>query len=216
MCSMAQPVPSAADALVTASRASMSLRPFLVRLATVTTSLGEERLDRRLQLRERHAGQLDPPDGGVDPVGQRAGPLPRLDALEDGDLVGQRGVQRGPDRLGVAADRQPDLEVLRLARRAGGRRAEVGDLRVRAEAGGERHRHLGPPQRPLEGAGEVAVGGEPQPPALGVADAQLLDGRRRRRAVGLTRHQTTVSGSRLRPVGPIWISVPMVGQTPQS
>ena len=45
-----------------------------------------------------------------------------------------------------------------------------------------------------------------------------LDGGRRRGSVGLARHYraTTVSGSRLRPVGPIWISVPMVGQTPQS
>ena len=87
---------------------------------------------------------------------------------------------------------------------------------MRAEPGRERHRHLGAAQRALQRAGEVAVRGEPQPAALGVADAQLLDGRRRGRALGLTGHQTTVSGIRLRPVGPIWISVPMVGQTPQS
>ena len=87
---------------------------------------------------------------------------------------------------------------------------------MRAEPGREGHRHLGAAQRPLEGAGEVAVAGEAEPPALGVADPQLLDRGRRRGAVGLAGHQTTVSGSRLRPVGPIWISVPMVGQTPQS
>ena len=109
---------------------------------------------------------------------------------------------------------QQQLEVVGLVARGGG--AEVGDLRVRAEPGRERHRHLGAPQGPLEGAREVAVGGEAQPAALGVADAQLLDGRRRRWTVGLAGHQTTVRGSRLRPVGPIWISVPMVGQTPQS
>jgi hypothetical protein len=176
----------------------------------------EEGIDGRPQFLELHAGQLHAPHRGVDAVGQRTGPLRGLDAFQDRHLVGQRGVERRPDRLWLAGDRQADLQVLGLAGRPGRRRPEVGDLRVRAEAGGERHRHARAAQRPLQGAGEVAVAREPEPAPLGVADAQLLDGRWRGRAVGLAGHQTTVSGSRLRPVGPIWISVPMVGQTPQS
>ena len=88
---------------------------------------------------------------------------------------------------------------------------------MRAEPGREGHRHLRPAQRALQRPGQVAVRGEPERTALGVAQPQLLHGRRRRWPVGLPGHQrTTVRGSRLRPVGPIWISVPMVGQTPQS
>src|SRR5690242_12059884 len=83
--------------------------------------------------------------------------------------------QRGPHRLRVTALGEPDLQVLRLAGRAGGRGAEVGDLRVRGEAGREGHRELGAAQRPLDRASEVAVRGEAQPAALGVADAQPLD-----------------------------------------
>ena len=79
---------------------------------------------------------------------------------------------------------QADLEVLGLAGHAGRRGADVADLRVRAEPGRVGHRHLGAAQRPLEGAGEVAVRGEPQPPALGVAHPQPLHDRRRRRAFG--------------------------------
>ena len=45
------------------------------------------------------------------------------------------------------------------------------------EAGGVRHRDPGPEDRALEGPGEVAVAGEPQAAALGVADPQLLDRR---------------------------------------
>ena len=88
-------------------------------------------------------------------------------------------------RSGSTALGQPDLQVLGLARHPGRRGADVGDLGVRGEAGRERHRHLRPAQRPLERAGEVAVGGEPQPAALGVAQAQPLHRRRRRRPLGL-------------------------------
>src|SRR5690348_16241767 len=73
---------------------------------------------------------------------------------------------------------EPDLEVLRLARRPGRCGAGVGDAGVRVEAGRVRHRHPGPEDRPLEGPAEVAVAGEPEPAALGVADPQPLDGRR--------------------------------------
>ena len=57
---------------------------------------------------------------------------------------------------------------------------------MRVEAGGVGHRHPGPEDRPLEGPGEVAVAGEPQPAALGVADPQPLD--RRGLLLGLFTH----------------------------
>ena len=190
MCSIAQPASSTADALVTAARASMSRSPFFVRLATVTTSAREERSPRPAPGRRAHAGQLDPPGGGVDAVGQRAAALGGLDALQDVESGGSAASRAARDRLGVPPLGQADLQVLGLAGRARGRRAEVADLRVRREAGRERHRHLRPAQRALQRPREVAVRGEAEPAALGVADPQPLDGRRRRRAVGLPRHQT--------------------------
>ena len=83
MCSMAQPASSAADALATDSARVDVPEAVLRALGDGHDVAGEERLDGRLQLGQRHAGQLDPPDGGVDPVGQGAGPLPRLHALQD-------------------------------------------------------------------------------------------------------------------------------------
>ena len=79
---------------------------------------------------------------------------------------------------------QADLEVLGLAAGTGRRRPDVADLRVRGEPGRVAHRDLGAAQRPLERAGEVAVRGEAQPAALGVADAHPLHHRRRRRPLG--------------------------------
>ncbi len=78
--------------------------------------------------------------------------------------------------------RSADLQVLGLAGHPGRRRAGVGDLRVRGEALGVRDGYPGPLHRPLEGAGEVPVRGEPQRPALGVPDADPLH---HRRLVGL-------------------------------
>ena len=46
--------------------------------------------------------------------------------------------------------------------------------------------------RPLEGAAEVAVAGEAEPTALGVADPQSLD--RRRLLLGLLSHRVKASG----------------------
>ena len=57
---------------------------------------------------------------------------------------------------------------------------------MRVEAGGVGHRHPGAHDRPLEGAGEVAVAGEPEPPALGVAHAEPLH--RRGLLLGLVTH----------------------------
>ena len=59
---------------------------------------------------------------------------------------------------------------------------------MRAEAGGVGHRDVGTAQRPLEGALEVAMAREPQPAPLGVAQAEPLDGRLRRRTVRRARH----------------------------
>ena len=91
------------------------------------------------------------------------------------------------DPAGVDDLGEPDLEVLRLAGRPGRRGAGVRDPRVRVEARGVRHRDPGPEHRPLEGPAEVAVAGEPQPAALGVADPQPLD--RRGLLLGLVSHR---------------------------
>ena len=48
---------------------------------------------------------------------------------------------------------------------------------MRVEARRVRHRDPGAEHGALEGAAEVAVAGEPQPPALGVAHPEALDGR---------------------------------------
>ena len=105
-----------------------------------------------------------------------------------GSASSSSGVHGGRvDDLGEA-----DLEVLRLAGRAGRRRAGVGDARVRVEARGVRHRDPGPEHRPLEGPAEVAVAGEPEPAALGVADPQPLD--RRGLLLGLFTHRPTAYG----------------------
>ena len=94
-----------------------------------------------------------------------------------------RPARQGGVDVGVGAGRvqllgERDLEVLRLARRPGRRRAGVGDPRVRVEARGVGHRDPGAEHGALEGAAEVTVAGEPEPPALGVPQPQPLDGRR--------------------------------------
>ena len=100
---------------------------------------GEERRDRRLR-----RGRLGTPGSRTSqteasqPVGEALRLDVRrrrrdLDQLEHVEVVGQRGVQRGPQPLRVAALGQPDLEVLGLAGDPGRRRAGVADLRVRGE-----------------------------------------------------------------------------------
>ena len=211
--------PPPAVAAATAARASTSRRPFLVRRATSTSSRARNGRERRGEL-VRAPRRAARPARRRRRSGRPASRCPRPPRRTPGRR--RRPAARRPGRpapaSGSRALGQPDLQVLGLAGRPGRGRAEVGDLRVRGEPGGERHRDLRPAQRPLQRPGQVAVGGEPQPAALGVADAQLLHRRRRRGPLGLAGHYrpTTVSGSRLRPVGPIWISVPMVGQTPQS
>ena len=106
---------------------------------------------------------------------------------------------RPAPRPGRARSASP-ISRYSASRPPGRRRAGVGDLRVRAEPGAERHRDPGAAHRPLEGPREVAVAGEPQPAPLGVADPQPLHHRRRRRAVR-ARTALTAQGHRV-PVRP--------------
>lgn len=137
-------------------------------------------------------------------------------------------------RLGEA-----DVQVLGLTRRPGGGSASVGDLRVRRETSGIRNWQSCPANSPFNGACDVPVAGETHPASLSVPDNHAeSDGKHTRpvrrggRAMGV--HQApppapaavpfpvpapagiTVSGRSFTPVGPVWISVPMAGQTPQS
>ena len=177
----------------TAARLSKSRIPFLVIRCTSTSSGREERRHRGLRLRDRdRAGRSASGWPRSRSVSPRAG---RLDHLDHVQPVGQRLVERGVHRGRVDDLGQGELEVLRLAGRAGRRGAGVRDARVRVEAGRVGHRQPGPEHRPLEGPAEVAVAGEPEPAALGVADPQPLH--RRRRLLGLlSGHVGTSHGAR--------------------
>ena len=120
---------------------------------------GEERLDGRLRARPRSTpgSSTRQTEASIRSASEPV-PSPASTHSRTATSVGQRGVQRGPHGLGVAALGDSPISRYSASLAAPvGRGAEVGDLRVRAEAGRERHRHLGPAQRPLERAGEVAV-----------------------------------------------------------
>jgi hypothetical protein len=140
-------------------------------------------------------------------------------------------------RLGEA-----DLQVLGLTRCPGGGSTSVRDLRVRREPSGIGDGQPCPANSPFYGARDVPVAGETHPASLSVPDNHAgSDGKHTRRirraaygrdvAALRAGHQPppapapvpppapaviTVSGRSLAPVGPVWISVPMAGQTPQS
>jgi hypothetical protein len=94
--------------------------------------------------------------------------------------------------------------------------------------------HLCPANSPLHSTRDIPVAGETHPASFSVPDNQPLSDRERTHRPGgsepghwppaavLTEPVLTapvltgVSGSSLAPVGPVWISVPMPGQTPQS
>ena len=137
--------------------------------------------DRRVDLR-----QHDAPLGSLEPIGESRGA--DLDDLDHIETRGQGLVKSLPESLGVAAFDDRDLEVLRLAGRAGGGGACVRHLRVRAEPGAERDRDPGPTHGALERPLKVTVAGEAQPPTLGVANAKTLNGQGRRRTIRGTRH----------------------------
>ena len=134
------------------------------------------------------------PHGSGQPVGEprRTG----LDGVDDVEAGRQRLVEQLTQLVGVAVLRQGDLQVLGLAARAGGCGIGVRHLRVRGEPRRVRHGHLGTPQRPLEGALEVAVAGEPEAAALGVAQSDALHRRCGRRAFGLSLAQWFFSSVR--------------------
>ena len=137
---------------------------------------GEERRDRGRDLARPAPSSVDAPAAGLEQVGER--PAGRLDHLER-----RRGRRAAPRRARRARRRGRRPRRAPISRYSAsladpvGRGAGVGDPRVRVEARGVGHRDPGPEDRPLEGAAEVAVAGEAQPAALGVADPQPLDGR---------------------------------------
>ena len=198
--SIAQPSwPGAADALAptTAARASSCRRPAFVSRSTSTRSAARKASSAAASVGRRHAGQLDPPGRGVDPVGQRvrrrAGP--RRTPARPARPAGTRPAP-------PAADRRRRREASPISRYSAslatpvGAAADVGDLRVRGEAGRVGHRDAGPAQRPLERPGEVAVRGEAQPAALGVPHPHPLHDRRWRRTLRLPRHPHPARPSR--------------------
>ena len=131
-------------------------------------------------------GQLDPPQRGLEPIGQARGAgLHHVDHVQAGR---ERGVQGGPQRVRLDPRRQSQLEVLGLTGRAGGGGIGVGDLGMRIEPRRVGHRRLDPPQGTLQRALEVTVAGEPQPAPLGVPDAHALHRGRRWRSFGLAGH----------------------------
>ena len=122
-----------------------------------------------LVLGPRH---VQAPAAGLEEVREAA--TGRHDDLDDVQAVRQRLGERGMDVRGVDHLRERELEVLRLAGGPRRRGTGVRDPRVRVEAGRVGHRHPGAEHRPLERAAEVAVAGEPEAAALGVADPQPL------------------------------------------
>ena len=147
--------------------------------------------------------------------------LPRSRLSHQSRPVGPRRAGRRPRRRRTPGER--NLQVLGLAGSTGRGRADVRDLRVRREPGG------------------YAIGTSARRTARSTARAKSrwLVNRIRLRLAYRTRSRwttgaislrvgesglasacrpgpATVSGSRVRPVGPTWISVPIAGQTPQS
>ena len=98
-----------ADALVTAARASTSRSPFLVRFATVTTSLARNFSTAGAAPRgSRRAAPPARPRCRSGRPASRSPPRPRRTS-RTATSGGQRGVQRRPHGLGVAADRRAPI-----------------------------------------------------------------------------------------------------------
>ncbi len=116
----------------------------------------ETRRRRRRASLDRHPGQLDPPiarPGSVRPANRvpRRPPRPGRGRPAGPRPAAARSSSTSTRRVSA------DLEVFGFAGHAGRRGAEVGDLRMRAEAGRVSHRDVGPAQRPLERPREVAM-----------------------------------------------------------
>ena len=95
---------------------------------------------------------------------------------------------------------------------------------MRVETGGIGDGQPCPANSPFNGTRDIQVTGETHPASFSVPDDQLAGhcGRAQARCL-LTGHAqapvlagTVGSGSNVAPLGPVWISVPMAGQTPQS
>jgi len=196
---------------------------------------GKKLCDGRGRGRRLDAGEDDLPVRRLQPeAGQRRRALDHVDHIYP---VRQGRVEPVP-YVGSGADLgEGNLQVLGLTRCPGGRSASVRDLRVRRETSGIGDGQTGPANSPFNSACDVSVTGETHPASLSVPDDQADSARARgRRAwccrAGGAAHPAaagpaatawpgpaapiTVSGSSLAPVGPVWISVPMAGQTPQS
>ena len=95
---------------------------------------------------------------------------------------------------------------------------------MRRETGGIGDGQPCPANSPFNGTRDIQVTGETHPASFSVPDDQLAGhrGRARARCASAGHAQAPVlagtagSGSSVTPVGPVWISVPMAGQTPQS
>ena len=165
---------------------------------------------------------------------QRPGFLGHVDHINP---VRQGRVEPVPHVAHGARFRERKLQVLSLTRGPRRGRASVGDLRVRRESGRVGDGQTRPANSPFNGPRDIPVTGETHPASFSVPDKKTLDDGRRRGLPGRprrngTRHldarpwsgprlpsdgaPATVSGSSRAPVGPVWISVPMVGHTPQS
>jgi len=172
---------------------------------------------------------------------QRGRSLQHLDHVNP---VWQGRVKPFPDLGYGTAPRERKLQVLGLARRPCRGRASVGNLRVRRESGGIGDGQPCPANSPFNGTRDIPVAGETHLASFSVPDNQLAGHRgharprharprharprharprharprhaRPRHAQAPARDGTTGTGSNVAPVGPVWISVPMAGQTPQS
>ena len=116
----------------TAARASNVRRPFLVIRSHRTRSARPgTRSTAARPASSRDAGQLDLPAASLDPVGQRC-PAPASTTSRTSSPAGSASSSAARTAAGSHARGHRDLEVLGLAGHAGRRRADVGDLRVRA------------------------------------------------------------------------------------
>jgi hypothetical protein len=96
--------------------------------------------------------------------------------VDDVKPVGHGVVEHISELIRVNLLHDADLEVLSLARSAGGGCVGIGDLRVRIEAGTKCHRHIGTSKCALKRTLEVSVARKSKSSALGVTQTKFLYG----------------------------------------
>lgn len=189
---------------------------------------GKERAAGQFKRVVWHSVQDHLPPRHLQVIGQRAGL--NLGNAEHVKTRRQGGVEAIANVVWQAARGQRNLQILGLARRAGRHGGRVGQFWMRVEPTGVGDGQFGLAQCPLDGTRDIPMAREPQPAALGEPDAQplhrllrcrtwwslLLPAHQRLAGSASSARRRTVSGNSLAPVGPVWISVPMAGQTPQS